>query len=234
MAGDIFRSAVKEEEQTQWMPVSDLMAALMMVFLFISVSMMRYALIERDRIKEVAVAYQETQVAIYDALVKEFSADLPAWGAEIDKETLTVAFQSPDINFTRGSTRLTSRYQSILSDFFPRYINLLEPFQVSVSEVRLEGHTSSLWRQESSIDEAYFNNMELSQERTRSVLRYVYNLNEVSGFRPWIKANVAAVGLSSSKLKLTSEGLEDKVKSRRVSFRVLTNADIQIKKILNI
>ena len=46
MSSDIFNSSEGGQEQTQWMPVSDLMAGLMMVFLFISVSMMRYALVE--------------------------------------------------------------------------------------------------------------------------------------------------------------------------------------------
>lgn len=234
MASDIFKSSNTEQEQTQWMPVSDLMAGLMMVFLFISVSMMRYALVEKDRIREVAVAYQETQLAIYEALKDEFQNDLDNWGAEIDKDTLTVAFQSPDINFTLGSKQLTSRYKIILSDFFPRYIKLLEPYQVSVSEIRIEGHTSSGWRQENSLSESYFKNMELSQERTRSVLRYVYNLPQITADRPWIKSNVAAVGLSSSKLKYSSDGQEDADRSRRVTFRVISNADVQIKKILNL
>lgn len=216
------------------MPVSDLMAGLMMVFLFISVSMMRYALIERDKIKEIAVAYQHTQVAIYDALMEEFRKDLMAWGADIDKDTLTVTFQSPDINFSNNSTRLTQRYKNILSDFFPRYLQVLLPYRQSVSEVRLEGHTSSRWRRETSLDESYFKNMALSQERTRSVLTYVYSLLQHKEDREWVKAHVAAVGLSSSKLKLTDTGEEDEGKSRRVTFRVISNADVQIKKILNI
>lgn len=49
-----------------WMSVSDLMAGLMMVFLFISVALMRDAMNERDKIKEVAVTYEKTQEAISD------------------------------------------------------------------------------------------------------------------------------------------------------------------------
>ena len=40
------------------------------------------------------------------------------------------------------------------------------------------------------------------------------------------------MGLASSKLVLNEPGAEDKEKSRRVSFRVITNADIQIRKIV--
>jgi len=40
------------------------------------------------------------------------------------------------------------------------------------------------------------------------------------------------VGLSSSRLVYNQYGYEDYQASRRVSFRVITNADIQIKSIL--
>lgn len=214
--------------------MSDLMAGLMMVFLFISVSMMRYALVERDRIKEIAVAYQETQLAIYDALQDEFVEDLPRWGAQIDRDTLTITFQSPEIFFTRGSSELRESYKNILADFFPRYLLRLEPFSIGISEIRIEGHTSSRWNRSTTPDESYFRNMDLSQKRTRSVLSYIYGLPEVERYQIWIKNKVAAVGLSSSKLKYFENGVEDADNSRRVTFRVISNADVQIKKILNI
>jgi hypothetical protein len=46
------------EDSDHWMSVSDLMSGLMIVFLLISIALMRTALIERDKIKQVAVAYQ--------------------------------------------------------------------------------------------------------------------------------------------------------------------------------
>ena len=74
--------------------------------------------------------------------------------------------------------------------------------------------------------------MQLSQGRTRSVLDYVYNLDSSQPFQSLIKSHIAAVGLSSSRLIYHDNGAEDKVRSRRVSFRVITNSDIQIKRIL--
>ena len=73
--------------------------------------------------------------------------------------------------------------------------------------------------------------MDLSQGRTRSVLEYVYDIPDILEYQQWIKSNIAAVGLSSSKIILDDNGKEDKALSRRVSFRVLTNADIQIRRI---
>ena len=81
------------------MSASDLMAGLMMVFLFVAIALMRSSLLERDKIKEVAVTFQEDQVAIYEALIDEFENDIERWNAEFDRETLTFTFNSPDVLF---------------------------------------------------------------------------------------------------------------------------------------
>ncbi|EOD77074.1 hypothetical protein D515_04694 [Grimontia indica] len=223
----------RSEGGEHWMSVSDLMAGLMMVFLFISVALMRDAMNERDKIKEVAVTYEKTQEAIYLALVDEFSSDLDRWGAEIDRNTLSLNFTAPDVLFANGKANLTDKFEVILDDFFPRYLEVLDSFKPSLQEIRIEGHTSSRWNHGSSDYEAYFNNMSLSQARTRAVLSYVMGLEPVRiEHYGWVKENVAAVGYSSSKLITNKFGVENEKRSRRVSFRVITNAEEQILKIL--
>jgi outer membrane protein OmpA-like peptidoglycan-associated protein len=220
-----------EQEESHWLSVSDLMAGLMMVFLFIAIALMRDAMEKAGQVKDVAVAYQENQVAIYDALVYEFEKDLARWDAVIDDESLTFTFQSPDVLFATGRIELSSQYSELLADFFPRYMRVLSNFTTSINEVRIEGHTSSIWNSSVTDTEAYFLNMGLSQGRTRSVLEYVYNLPSVMEYKPWIKQNFAAVGFSSAKA-IIENGIENDEKSRRVTFRVITNADIQMRKIL--
>ena len=222
-----------EGAEAHWLSISDLMAGLMMVFLFIAIALMMNANIERDKIKEVAVAYQQSQVNIFDALMREFEKDLKRWDANIDRETLSFEFRSPEVLFEQGDIQIKPLFQKILNDFFPRYIQTLSQFKGAVNEIRVEGHTSSEWQQGLSETEAYFRNMELSQSRTRSVLRYVYELRDVEIDRPWIKKTFAAVGFSSAHIKFFEGTVEeDKVASRRVSFRVITNAETQIRKII--
>lgn len=230
----IFTSQPDEQEESHWLSVSDLMAGLMMVFLFIAVALMLKVNQDKQKIEEVAVAYQENQVAIYEGLMAEFADDLSKWDAEIDRDSLTFTFKSPDVLFAQGESTLTYEYRRLLQDFFPRYLNVLWGFRDSISEVRIEGHTSSLWNGYVTDTQAYFNNMELSQDRTRSVLSYVYQLAPVADRVDWIKRHLAAVGLSSSRIIADAQGREDTSASRRVTFRVITNADIQIKKILEI
>lgn len=221
-------------EESHWLSVSDLMAGLMMVFLFIAVVLMRSALLETERIREVAVTYQTTMVAIYESLIAEFAQDLLLWDADIDEETLTFNFQSPEVLFASGASDIQPRFQEILEDFFPRYMGILQRYRHAVDEVRVEGHTSSVWMGATSPSEAYFFNMDLSQRRTREVLRFVYDMPSSDAYRDWLRENFAAVGFSSGRIVLREDGSEDEDRSRRVGFRIITNADIQIRRILEV
>tara|TARA_R110001583_G_scaffold195331_1_gene371818 strand:- start:34177 stop:34893 length:717 start_codon:yes stop_codon:yes gene_type:complete len=230
----VFGTSKSSEDGEHWLTVSDLMAGLMMVFLFIAIAFMRHVSVERDKIKDVAVAYQENQVAIFDSLNEEFGVDLVDWRASIDKETLSFQFNSPEVLFDTGESSLKPEFESILVSFIPRYLDVLEKFKTNINEVRIEGHTSSEWGADTHPDDAYFFNMTLSQNRTRSVLNFAYLKTFLPSVQQdWVKSSFAAVGLASSRLKLNADGSENPEKSRRVSFRVITNADIQIRKIID-
>lgn len=184
----------KDQDNEHWVSMSDLMAGLMMVFMFISIAYMHYVRIEKEKIKEVAVAYENAQLQLYNALDIEFAKDLQDWDAEIDKQTLEVRFKSPDVLFGLGSTELKPKFKLILDDFFPRYLKVLDNYQEHITEVRIEGHTSTDWTGTTNPDIAYFNNMALSQGRTRAVLQYVYDIKNIATHKQWVKSKFAAVG----------------------------------------
>ena len=222
------------DESSHWMSVSDLMSGLMIVFLFIAVVFMRHVAIERDKIKEVAVTYHQNQTEIWRALEAEFATDLERWNAHIDGSTLEVRFQNPDVLFEIGSSRLRPAYEKVLADFFPRYLAVVGRFRDSIEEVRIEGHTSSAWNSGTTTDVAYFRNMRLSQDRTTATLEYIQGLPEVASEHEWIRRHVSAIGYSSSRLVLDETGAENPARSRRVTFRVVTNAETQIRRILDL
>lgn len=149
-------SVMASSEEETWLSVSDLMAGLMIVFLFISIVLMRDAVMERDKIKEIAATYKDNKVNIYNALVVEFKDDLVIWNAEINPRNLSFNFKSPEVLFDIGKSTLKERFKVILTDFFPRYLKVIYSFKESVEEVRIEGHTSSKWGRGTSEDDAYF------------------------------------------------------------------------------
>ena len=74
--------------------------------------------------------------------------------------------------------------------------------------------------------------MELSQDRTRSVLRFVLDTVNEGEPREWTRRHLTANGLSSSQPILV-DGAEDPAASRRVEFRVRTDAERQLREILD-
>ncbi|MCX6639198.1 MAG: OmpA family protein [bacterium] len=189
---------------------------------------------ESDKIKTIMITYSRLQDSLYQDLSTEFEDDLIVWNAIIDRPTLSVRFQSPEILFTQGSDTVNQVFKNILNDFFPRFTKIItsNKYREDIEEIRIEGHTSSEWGNNCTDDETYFNNMQLSQNRTRSVLQYVLCLKEVDSNRDWLKSRLTANGLSSSKLILADQGQEDFERSRRVEFRVRTNAEQRIAKVI--
>lgn len=222
------------EEGAHWISVSDLMSGLMMVFLLIAVVYMVIVQKESERMRQVAEIYVDLREALYQDLLAEFEQDLPRWGAELTPD-LVIRFQDHGVLFELGSAQLRPAFQEILSDFFPRYVRIItQPeYRDEIDEVRIEGHTSSDWTNARNAHEAYINNMNLSQARTRSSLEYVISLPQVAGDQEWLKRNLTANGLSSSHPVLNPDGSENAEGSRRVEFRVRTDADTRIRTILD-
>lgn len=222
-----------------WISLSDMMTALALLFLLIAVI---YMLKVRDSVR-VPQIYKEVTQGLSEALNKEFEHDFKKWGAVIDKN-LTIRFQSPDILFDTNSADIKKPFKEILDDFFPRYLKIMmqNRFINNIEEVRIEGHTSSIWSYAISDDIAYFKNMVLSQARTRNVLEYIFNSPKMklsSAERKWLRRHFRAIGFSSA-IPLNLQGQEaknpsdeDYKKSQRVEFRVRTNIEEKIEKVIN-
>ena len=240
-------------EEGHWIPLSDLMTGLMMVFMLVAIIFMVH--VESDAkktkqnalqaeaiaksteqqanlVKSIALIYDQMRLKLYSDLYAEFAKDLPGWGAVLFRD-LTIRFKEPEVLFDTGKDVLKPRFVDILNDFFPRYVRILSSqiYQNAIEEIRIEGHTSSMW-ENAPPERAYFKNMQLSQSRTRTVLEHVLELPRVSAQQAWLKARLTANGLSSSKIIRLTDGREDVKASQRVEFRVKTNADDKIAEIL--
>lgn len=212
-----------QQNESQWLTVADMMSGLMMIFILLAISFIsRYIDIDGDSPLEIDMIYAQ----IAEDLQKEFGDDLRIWDAKFDGQVLEFQFTNEQVMFDSGESIIKDEFKDILTDFFPRYLETLEKHKEFIREIRIEGHTSSEWGDYDETD-AYFENMRLSQERTRSVLSYVYEIPSIEdkGRLEWVRQNVVAVGMSSSKRVLNSQGFEDSIKSRRVTFRIITNAE---------
>jgi outer membrane protein OmpA-like peptidoglycan-associated protein len=227
-------TALSSQQEAQWISLSDLMTGLMMLFMLIAVAFMLKVQADEAIARNLAKQYRQIRQDLYNDLYAEFEKNLPVWDAVFDKD-LILTFQGPEVLFDTGKADLKPRFRQILQNFFPRYLQIitLPKYKDSIQEIRIEGHTSSDWNGATGTEEAYFQNMELSQDRTRSTLRFVLRLPDVQKDIGWLRSNVTANGLSSSHLKMKPDGItEDTYRSKRVEFRIVTDAEAKIEKIL--
>lgn len=217
-------SYVEKEENAFALSTGDLMAGLLFIFILLLMGTLLQIQEKSDNHQEIINSYREIKTQLYIDLQEEFKDDLKVWSATIDT-TLCIRFQEPSMLFDNNKAILKPKFKEILDDFFPRYIKVLnrQEYRDNITEIRIEGHTDS--------NGEYFYNMQLSQDRTRSVLQYCFNLMTEEEIL-WSKRLITANGLSSSQ-PILIKGTEDKDLSRRVEFRVRTNAEKKLEEIAN-
>ncbi len=212
-----------KDENVYSLSTGDLMSGMLFIFILLLMGALLRIQENAEREEVIVRRYDQVKTQLYIDLQKEFKDDLTVWRATVDS-TLCIRFQEPSMLFDEGEDKLKPKFQEILNDFFPRYIAVLSrpQYRDNIEEIRIEGHTNS--------NGGYYSNMELSQDRTRAVLQYCFGLMKEQDVQ-WLRGLVTANGLSSSHLIFTRNGEEDKDLSRRVEFRVRTNAEKQLEDI---
>lgn len=219
------------KKDNYWIPLADLMTVLMVIFLFISISYMldvSKKQAERDKIFE---DFKQTKVELLRELQTEFRDDFKKdkWDAILDTADLSIKFVNEKVLFDFQKSELKPEFQTVLRDFFPRYLNIiLKPkYRDKIAEVRIEGHTDNKGE--------YIYNLELSQDRTRNVLKYLLDLNcctslniaERDKLRFWLTANGLSFGRTldaNGNLTTYSNKEPDDNMCRRVEFRIVTTS----------
>lgn len=219
----------RTDDESAWLSLSDMMTVLMVLFLVIAIFI---AISATERLKDITnvlsqvvqeekILCEKLQTRLYDNFNKR---DLL-----IECNPIRIIFVNSNYKFASNSSELSPQFKFALAKFFPIYLETVKNWQLVdlVDEIRIEGHTDS--------DGGYLYNMELSQDRSRSVLDFVINLDQVQSQRVnylWTRKLLTANGLSFSRL-LNSRGneivdereeFEDKEKSRRVEIKLRTKA----------
>ena len=192
------------------MGLADMMSALMMIFMFISIAFLA----------QLEQSHMTFTKDLNKSLHNEFDQDMARWKAEIT-DVNVVRFHAP---FLLGSTTIPDDFKVVLKEFCPRYIKVLmqEAFIDGIQEVKVEGHTSKGWNKHTSHENGFIKNIELSQQRAINVLSFCYLLEDpnISLKREWLEKYFHANGLASSK-PVFIEGHISTDLSRRVDFMII-------------
>jgi outer membrane protein OmpA-like peptidoglycan-associated protein len=229
---------IESSENPFSLSIGDLMAGVLFIFVLLLASTMLDIQQKAEADAEIASRYNNIKSELYLDIAKEFRDDLASWNAVVDSTDLSVRFLTNEAvdakvsYFSKGSSIPQDSYKSILSDFFPRFMKIISDprYREAIEEIRIEGHTDS--------DGGYMYNINLSQSRAREVLNYCLNISDAmeggKEIMDWARYRITANGLSYSHPILNADGSENKDLSRRVEFKIRTNAEQQLEEIAKI
>lgn len=215
------------EKLNFWLSYSDMMAALLLVFILIlSCTLLETrATYEAKQSeleeKEQIISNQQAQIdtiigvrkELIEALSNEFSGnDL---SVKVDAQSGAITFDST-LLFGFNDDKLQDTGKSFLAEFLPKYFSVLlnESFSPYVAEIIIEGHTDP--------DGEYMYNLQLSQNRAFAVVSYC--LDEENHFLSEsqlkeLRVLLTANGRSWSAPVYAADGTVDKQASRRVEIK---------------
>jgi len=235
------------EELSFWQSYSDMMAALLLVFVLIiafSVSMMTKAtetynekLIELNiKDKEISdykdeIDKQQVQldklIGVRSELIKKLriAFETTSMGLSVNSETGAISFDSK-ILFDFNKYELKQSGIDFLNKFFPKYFEVIfdETLNAYIAEVIIEGHTDNSGK--------YLYNLDLSQKRAFAVAEYCLR-DETKMFDDIkldkVRRLVTANGRAYYELKYLETGEVDLVGSRRVEIKFRLKEEEMIK-----
>ena len=221
------------EETSYWLSYSDMMAALLLIFILIISftilqSQKQYEIKEEELIAQQELVAEQQEIMeeqqkqldeligirteLIEALKEEFDGtDL---SVSVDSNTGSIALDS-SILFDSGQYELKDTGQEFLRKFLPKYINVLtsSEFKEYVSEIIIEGHTDT--------QGDYLYNLELSQKRALSVASLCLDSNQAvlkEKKLEQLRKIVTANGKSYNNPVFDADGNVDADASRRVEF----------------
>ena len=237
------------ENVSYWQSYSDMMAAVLLVFVMILTFSMfesrREIESERDKLEEQQELFEQQEDAMQEqqeqldkiigvrsdlvsALKTEFDgSDLSVY---VDPNTGAITFDS-NVLFDSREYEIKDEGLVFLNQFLPRYFGVLldNDFKDYVSEIIIEGHTDT--------NGTYLYNLELSQQRALSVASYclkdgsnILSNDEIDELRLIVTAN----GRSYSDPILNNDGTVNMDSSRRVEFKFRLKDEEMVQEMIDI
>ena len=156
---------------------------------------------------------------LYKELIKLFKNEI-ASAELIIKKDLSIEFLNTELYFKVAESKLTKKQKVYLMKFSDKLIPFLQKHQTYIAALEINGHTSSEWGGVNFTNK-YLKNEKLSMKRSYSVLSYIFNSHSLKT-QTWLTNILKGSGFSFSK-NIMNNNLENKNKSRRVSFKINLN-----------
>ena len=153
----------------------------------------------------------------YAQLTKIFKQEIDENKIKI-KSDLTIEFTHKNLLFEQSKYKLTKIQKDFISSFSKKLIPFLNANREFVSTLEINGHTSSEWGG-TTFANTYLKNEKLSMNRSYSTLSHLFTQQSKST-QVWLAKVLKGSGLSFSKQVTFENNIENKLKSRRVAFKI--------------
>ncbi|GGJ80686.1 outer membrane protein OmpA-like peptidoglycan-associated protein [Anoxybacillus voinovskiensis] len=217
-----------------WPSFTDLLSTILLVLLLFLMAIIVNAKEDAEKREKViqqaakTIQKQERELEYYRGIRKEIIAGLKQefqkknLKIDVDSKTGAIKFQN-DLLFDTNSDQIKPEFRRQLKMFIPIYFNILyKDYGDHIAEIVVEGHTDDIG--------SYMYNLELSQKRAFSVVKYI--LSDEFGSFPYkekVRMQITANGRSFSNLKYTKGKTVDRESSRRVEFKFRLKSDVNFK-----
>lgn len=165
-------------------------------------------------------AAAQTQDRLVSLLDRRLGDSIRAAGGRIDSRGMISLPEA--VLFESGEASV--RNADFLRGFCADWLATLRESGLPLSDLRIEGHSSSEWK-DAPAAAAYAKNLELSQARARAAVMLCLDGVGVGTTHDWARDHLAAIGYSSARLIYRPDGSEDATASRRVNFSVSLNQE---------
>lgn len=239
-----------QDDSENWIGVSDLMAGIAIIFIAFTTNaiakqnpndeLMQMVKAQARQMIETTQWFVEATEIKTGPPIEEFckimqkaEGALEANGVQVGSCTggrVNIVFDDQETQFRPASSEIPERLKTSLNLAIPEVLGSIraEGLKPYMESFVVEGHTSDEWIDVGTA-EAYWLNMELSQNRAREVLKHIREKiikPELEQYC-WIRKIGSASGLSSRDLIIQEDGNANRRKSRRIEIVILTQAEPQ-------
>ena len=156
---------------------------------------------------------------------KKLLNDFNRVGITYIKKSNSIRFNNIGLTYLAGRNEMSDIFRNSLEIIYPKFVKILLSYKDDINNIYIKGYSSSENRKTKNIEEKYQRNLILSQERADLVRNYLNkilnNIDIEKENKIWLNQTINALGMSSSELIYDENGIEDKVKSRRIEIQVV-------------
>ena len=168
--------------------------------------------------KDASIAQVSTSTGdLFAKLNKLFEKEIQKKQLLIKKD-LSIELTDRNLYFKEGQYKLHHKQKLFLNAMSKKLLKFLYSYRNQITLFEVNGHTSSEWGG-TGFTKKYLNNEKLSLNRSYETISYIF-MNQPKKVQHWLTKVLKGSGYSYSK-NIKYSGIENKGRSRRVSFKIV-------------